>query len=167
MLKTALSALVLALSVTASALAQSTVFLIRHAERADAGPGKAPTMSADPDLSKTGHARAASLATVLKDAGITAIYVTEYRRTQQTAAPLAKALGLTPSTIKSDDASAVMAAIKGTTGNVLVVGHSNTLPAIIKGLGVSSTVTIGDDEFDNLFVVRTGADPALIRLHYR
>jgi len=168
MLRAALYALVLTfLSVSASVSAQSTVFLVRHAERADASPGTKPTAGSDPDLSEAGHARAASLALALKDAGITAIYVTKYKRTHQTAAPLAKASGVTPTIIKGDDAATLVAALKTAKGNVLVVGHSNTVPAVVKELGVSTPITIGDDEFDNLFVVRTGADATLIRLHYR
>ena len=59
-------------------------------------------MAADPDLSEAGRARAASLATALKDAGIVAIFTTEFKRTQQTAEPLAKALGLTVKVVKGD-----------------------------------------------------------------
>jgi hypothetical protein len=50
---------------------------------------------------------------------------------------------------------------------VLVVGHSNTVPDVIKDLGVTTRVTIGEDDFDNLFLVTTGARPSLLRLHYR
>jgi hypothetical protein len=50
---------------------------------------------------------------------------------------------------------------------VLVVGHSNTLPEILKGLGVTEPVTIGEDEFDSLFVVTRGSPPAFVRLRYR
>ena len=75
------------------AAAQHTVFLVRHAERADTTPGAARRWPTDPDLSDAGRARAESLAAALKDAKITAIYTTEFKRTQQTAAPLAKALG--------------------------------------------------------------------------
>lgn len=123
-------------------------------------------MAADPDLSEAGRVRAESLAIVLKDAKITSIYATKYKRTQQTAAPLAKALGLTVS-IAPADAADVVKQLAGAKGNVLVVGHSNTVPDVIKGLGVTAPVMIGDDEFDNLFVVTTGAPPSVVRLHYR
>jgi broad specificity phosphatase PhoE len=102
----------------------------------------------------------------LKDAKITAIYATEYKRTQQTAAPLAKALGLTVNLVAADAAD-VVKQLASAKGNVLVVGHSNTVPDVIKGLGVTAPVTIGDDDFDNLFIVTTGAPPAVLRLHYR
>jgi phosphohistidine phosphatase SixA len=104
---------------------------------------------------------------VLKDAGITAIYVTEYKRTQQTAAPLAAAIRVTPIVIKADDATGLAAAIKATKGNPLVIGHSNTVPAAIKALGVPTDVKIGDDDYDSLFVASTGSAATLVRLHYR
>jgi phosphohistidine phosphatase SixA len=150
----------------ATAAAQSTVFVVRHAERADGGV-TGTMMGNDPDLSEAGRARAESLAAILKDAGITAIYTTEFKRTQQTAAPLAKALGITATAVSSKDTPALLEKIKAAAGNVLVVGHSNSVPDVVKGLGVASPVTIGDAEYDNLFVVRLGDKPAVIRLHFK
>jgi 2,3-bisphosphoglycerate-dependent phosphoglycerate mutase len=158
---------VLALLIAVPAAAQSTVFLVRHAERADTQPGATPAMGADPDLSEAGRARAESLATMLKDAKITAIFATEFKRTQQTAAPLAKALGITVTTVASNSTADLLKKIRASKGNVLVVGHSNSVPDVIKGLGVSTPVTIADDEFDNLFLVSRGATASLVRLHYR
>jgi broad specificity phosphatase PhoE len=135
------------------AFAQSTVFLVRHAERADSGGGAPAVMAADPDLSATGHARAQSLAAMLRDARITTIFVTQYKRTQQTAAPLAKALGVTPTVITSKDLPGLVAKVREATGNVLVVGHSNSVPDLLKQLGVADAPAIADDEYDNLFIV--------------
>lgn len=159
--------LVALLCLTSGAAAQGTIFVVRHAERADAGAGGAPGTSTDPSLSDVGHARAASLATLLKDAGITEIYVTEFRRTQQTAAPLASALGLTPVVVAAKDTGALIVRLKQTAGNVLVVGHSNTVPDIVAGLGVDAPITIDDRDFDNLLLVMPGEPARLIRLHYR
>jgi broad specificity phosphatase PhoE len=153
------------LVLSTSAQAQGTIFLVRHAERADTLPGAKP--STDPSLSDDGRARAASLATVLKDADIRAIFVTEFKRTQETAAPLAQSLKVKPMTATSKDPAALVRQLKNIDGNVLVVGHSNTVPEIIKSLGVSTPVTIGDNDFDNLFVVTPGAPIRFLRLHYR
>ncbi len=68
--------------------AQTSIFIVRHAEKADA--------TKDTDLSEAGRSRADILAKTLRDAGITAIYTSEFKRTQETAAPLAKALGINP-----------------------------------------------------------------------
>ena len=146
------------------AVAQSAVFVVRHAERADAGMAQAA--GADPDLSAVGRARAEALATVLKDARITAIYVTEYKRTRQTVEPLAKMLGLEPIVVSSKDATGLIERIKRTTGNTVVVGHSNTVPAIVKALA-GEDVAVGDSDFDNLFIITGGTPPSVLRLHYR
>lgn len=144
----------------APAGAQSTIFIVRHAEKA-AGGGD------DPDLSEAGRARAESLANVLKDAGISAIYTTELKRTQQTVAPLATSLHLEPAKIPAKDGSALVAKLQGFSGNALVVGHGNTIPDIIKALGIATPVNIADNDYDNLFVVVLDQKPRLIRLHYR
>ena len=160
-------ALLLLLGTAADTYAQGTIFLVRHAERADSGTMSGTTMATDPDLSEAGRARAESLAMMLKDAGIKAIYTTEYQRTRQTAAPLAKALGIEVTVVPSRDMKGLIETLKGVTAPVLVVGHSNTVGETIAALGISEPVKIGDAEYDNLFIVSPGAKPALIRLHYR
>jgi broad specificity phosphatase PhoE len=162
-----LAASSLVLAFAHGAAAQPAVFVVRHAERADAGMAAAKVAGADPDLSALGRDRADSLATVLKDAQIAAIFVTEYRRTQQTAAPLARRAGITPTRLTSKDIPGLVEKIKGATGNVLVVGHSNSVPELIKALGISAVPTIEEEDFDNLFVVVRGPKPMLLRLHYR
>jgi phosphohistidine phosphatase SixA len=153
--------------VAAQAAAQTTVFVVRHAERADAGTSATPMMATDPDLSDVGKARAESLATALKDAGIKAIFTTEYKRTQQTATPLAKALGIEVTTVPARDMPGLIDKIKAASGNVLVVGHSNTVADVVSRLGVTETVKVGDNEYDNLLVVVRSQTPLLVRLHYK
>jgi broad specificity phosphatase PhoE len=161
-----LVSMLMTLALAVPAAAQQTIFVVRHAERADTGAGAAPMMDTDPDLSEKGRARAEALAAVLKDAGITAIYTTQYKRTLQTAEPLAKALGLKPIAIDARDTRALIARLESG-GNALVVGHSNTVGGVIKQLGVTEPVTVGDQDYDNLFVVIRGDKPTFIRLHVR
>lgn len=142
------------------------IFIVRHAERSDSPAGSPAATPADPALSDAGRARAAALAVVLKDAQITAIYATEFKRTQLTALPLARAMGLGISTIPAKDTAALIAKLKGEQGNVLVVTHSNTIPEIIKGLGISTPVEVAESDYDNLFVVLTGHSSHLLHLHY-
>ncbi len=144
-----------------SALAEPTIFLVRHAEKAAAGDTK------DPGLSEAGQARAQSLATVLKDAGITAIYATEFQRTQQTAEPFAKTAGLATVIVPAKDTAGLVTQLKAAKGNVLLVGHSNTLPEILRALGVESPPTIDEADYDNLFVLTLGSPARLLRLHFR
>jgi phosphohistidine phosphatase SixA len=124
------------------------VLLIRHAD-VDGG-------SADPALNAAGAARAQELRHALRDAGIDAIYVTRWQRTQQTATPLAADLGVTPTQI--DAAADVVAAIQARppSSAALVIGHTNTVPDIIAGLGGPTGVTIDATEFDRLFVLMGG-----------
>lgn len=159
------AALLLLLASVGLSAAEPVVILVRHAERADAGAA-AKMMATDPELSAAGHARAETLARLLTKAGITAIYTTEYRRTQQTAAPLARTLKVEPTIVPASESDDLLRAIRAARGAVLLVGHSNTVPELIAGLGVKEAVTIADDEFDGLFVVFRGSEPALLRLRY-
>lgn len=160
-------ALILLLATTATASAQGTIYLVRHAERADSGTMAGTKMATDPDLSDAGRARAESLASMLRDAGIKAIYTTEYKRTRQTAEPLAKAIGTTVTVVPARDMKALVEKLKAADTPVLVVGHSNTVGETIAALGVTEPVKISDADYDNLFVVVPGVKPTLVRLHYR
>jgi broad specificity phosphatase PhoE len=135
---------------------------VRHAERAD--------QSADSPLSPAGVTRAASLATILRDAGITHVFTSELRRTIDTAGPLASALHLTPQKLNGTDVPALAAklAALGAHDRALVVGHSNTVPEILRALHVDTPITLDDSEFDNLFIVVTHINrpPTLLRLKY-
>jgi broad specificity phosphatase PhoE len=152
--------LLLSLLLVSTSFAGPTIFFVRHAEKATTGGD-------DMDISEAGRARAESLATVLKDAEITALHTTEFKRTQQTAAPLAKALHLEPAIISSKDGAALLAKLRSSSGNVLVVGHGNTIPDLLKTLGITTPINIADNDYDNLFVVLMEEKPRLIRLHYR
>jgi broad specificity phosphatase PhoE len=146
-----------------NAFAQPTIFLVRHAERATIS-GRVPS---DTGLSATGKARAKDLAQALADAKITAIYTTEYQRTRETAIPLGESFGIRPEVVAADDLRALIAKLRSARGNVLVIGHSNTLPQIINALGVTTRVTIAESDYDNLFLVVPERERRLIHLHYR
>jgi broad specificity phosphatase PhoE len=140
-------------AVPSHADAQKLVWLVRHAERADGGmPPPGMMTPADPDLSAEGRTRADRLAGLLADAGITRIIVTEYRRTAQTAEPIARRLGLTPERMTAADTAALAARLKTYPDDiVLVVGHSNSTPALIEALG-GPKVSIAETDYTNLFV---------------
>lgn len=146
----------------AFAHAQQMIIFVRHAERADGGAGANAMTSApaDPLLSAAGEARAARLAGMLADSGIKAIFATEFRRVQDTGKPLATKLGLTVQLIPARDTAALVAKLKGSHAKdiVLVIGHSNTLPAAIRALG-GPEVTIRENEYDAMYVLNpaTGA----------
>jgi broad specificity phosphatase PhoE len=149
----------LAWSALPAAGAVPVVFVVRHAEKAASG-GK------DPELSDAGQKRANALAAILKDAGLSGIFTTELKRTQQTAAPMANAAHLTPTIIPADDVAALAAKLRGLHGNALVVGHSSTIPALLTALGIETQVTISDDDYTELWLIVMSDHPQLVRLHY-
>ncbi len=133
--------------------ATTTVIFVRHAE-------KTAEPADDPLLSLAGQQRAVELARQLVDAdvvaGIDAIYATPYRRTVDTAQPLADALGLPITSYDAADTETIMEQIvrKHKGKIVLVVGHSNTLPALIGNMGASKKVPLIDEyEYDNIYIV--------------
>jgi phosphohistidine phosphatase SixA len=149
---------------------QQTIILVRHAEKAtDANEASVP-------LSEAGRARATRLAQMLAAAGVTAIYATETDRARQTAEPLAKAHKLEVRTYSPRDAAGKLSPrilldrLKrdDASGTVLVVGHQNTVPDLIAGLGHSGKIEIGDKDFDDLFVVvpKAVGPPTVIQLKY-
>ena len=156
-----------ALALPSLSLAQ-TVFVVRHAEKIS---------ESDQRLTDAGRERATRLAKMLSAAGIRAIYATDTERAKDTAGPLAERLHLAVTTYDvgagmakgAPDATAFAAQLRRDHPNdaVLVVGHSNTLPAILKALGCQEEVTIAAQQYDDLFVVVPGAPGAtLVRMKY-
>jgi len=139
--------------------AASVVFIVRHAEKASTG-GK------DPDLSVEGQKRADALAHILKDSQVTSVFVTEFKRTQETAAPTARAAQVSPTVIPANDIGALVEKLRALNGNALVVGHGNTIPDLLKALGIATPVRIPEEDYTEIFAVVGGDAPQLLRLHY-
>jgi len=146
----------------------STVILVRHAE-------KAATPANDPGLTPGGVQRAADLAAALSDAHVTAVITTQLERTKATAKPLADAAKVTPEIVpaSSDMAAHVNAVVAAVATRkpgdvVLVVGHSNTIPAIITALGGPRMADLCDAQYSGLFVLqlRPNAPPSFVRGKY-
>ncbi len=142
------------------ATAQEAIYLVRHAERLDD--------TTDPPLSADGTARAARLGRLLRDAGVTAVFATQYRRTVDTAKPLADAIGLPVVQVTAGQHGDLLAKVRaaGPRARVLIVGHSDTVPELLSLLGAPAPGEIAKGEYDNLFVVVPGAPPLVIRLRY-
>jgi phosphohistidine phosphatase SixA len=141
------------------ASAAPVIFIVRHAEKASTGGN-------DPELSVAGQKRADTLARILKDSEIRAIFVTEFKRTQETAAPLARAAHLDPTLVPGNDVPALVAKLRELNGNALVVGHTNTIPDLMKALGITTSINIPDDDYTEILMVSLGDPPQLLRLHY-
>ena len=139
--------------------ASPILFLVRHAEKAMTGGN-------DPELSAVGQERAEALARILKDCKITAIFTTEFKRTQETAAPTAKATQVTPTIIAAKDIAGLVEKLRSLKGNVLVVGHGNTIPDVVKALGIAIPVNIPESDYSEPIVIILSDNPQLLRLHY-
>lgn len=134
-----------------------TVYLVRHAEKQAPAPGAKPDK--DPPLSEAGLRRAAALVQVMANVELAGIFATQFKRTQQTVEPVAKARGLTVEIVGAGETPALAARIRALSGKAaLVAGHSNTVPEVAAALGASDPFAIDDDEFGDLFVLepRTG-----------
>lgn len=146
----------------------TTVYLVRHAEKST----RVPT-DPDPDITNAGKQRAAALATRLGASGVTAIIATQYKRTQETAEPIATALGISPEIIVAgtkDHADSVAAAVlRHRGGKILVIGHTNTIAPIIAALGGPRLPNLCDSQYSELFVMyipASGKKIELTRQHY-
>jgi broad specificity phosphatase PhoE len=133
----------------------TTVILVRHAEKKTDDPN-----NKDPDLSLAGVTRAQEIARMFGASGITAIYATQYKRTQQTVKPLADKLGIAVTQVDAKKSAEVVSQIRSqnTGGLVFVAGHNNTVPEIINGLGGPKLPIIPETEFDNLYVLTITSD---------
>jgi broad specificity phosphatase PhoE len=151
--------------------AQQAIFLVRHAETV------APKGTDARPLSEAGHRRAALLATLLKEAGIKSIFTSDLERTIKTAEPLAQALGIESKPLaqisvqfKPIDVEGFVESLRREYRNdvVLIVGHSNSVPALLKAFGHPVDIKIPETDFGNLFVVTPKADapPTVLRLRF-
>ena len=127
----------------------TTVILVRHAEK------KIEPTNPDPDLAPVGVERAQEIARVFGDAGINAIYATQYKRTQQTVKPLSDRTGVPVTVLDAKDTNGLLKQIqtahRGQT--VFIAGHNNTVPAIVSELSGQTYPVIPDTEYDNLYIV--------------
>jgi broad specificity phosphatase PhoE len=138
------ASLALAMLAPCAALADPTiVYLVRHGEKEATGK--------DPELSGAGRARAQNIATMLGNAGIGSVFSSATMRTRQTALPLATRAGVEVQTYDAAAPKALVEKVKALNGAVLVVGHSNTLPELVRLFGGVAGADIADNEYDRLY----------------
>ncbi len=131
-----------------------TVVIVRHAERANDA------------LTEDGEKRAETLARLLSNTGVSAIFSTNTTRTIETVNNTAGRLGITIQfyTLPQGVADLIKSEYAGKV--VLVVGHSNTVSQTIEALGVSSAPQF-DGKYDNLFIVTIRPDGIALLTHLR
>ncbi|MFB3902515.1 MAG: histidine phosphatase family protein [Acidobacteriota bacterium] len=143
-------------------VAQRAVFLVRHAEKVDD--------TDDAALTQEGLNRAERLAAILKDAGITAVYTTQFQRTRNTAAPLCREAGIQPVVIPQGEEQKVVDAVRTRHKNdvVMVVGHRSTVIKMLKLFGAREPFAIGPGEHSQIFVVVPNGNgaPTALQLRY-
>jgi len=148
------------------------IVVLRHAEKGSDDP-------LDPSLSEPGVLRALALQRLLAASGVTHVFATEYQRTQQTVAPLAKAAGVHPQVVPARDPRALLSALADLPRNSLavVVGHSNTVPGLVAALAPAAPLVqkgpealeLGEDDYDRLYVITQWAPEkgaAVVELRY-
>lgn len=112
-----------------------------------------PEGERDPDLTPQGQRRAALLANWFGRERPAAIYVSDYRRTRQTAAPLAARLGLTPIVYDPADTAGLVARVRAGPLPALIIGHSNTVPDVIAALGGTRPAPLVHADFGDIWVI--------------
>lgn len=126
--------------------ADGTFYLVRHAEKQNDG-------SKDPHLSKQGRKRAEYLAQQLSFANISKIYSTDYHRTLETAKPLSDALGVSVELYNPSNLEQFAETLKAETGQIMIVGHSNTTPPLTALLSGTAVEAMNENEYENLYQI--------------
>lgn len=130
---------------------ETIIYIVRHAEKDTSDP-----KNNNPELSGEGKVRAMALKKFLKKEKISAVFSTNYKRTMQTAAPIAQHNGIPVKTYEAKDPDALVKLVKSdfTDKEILVVGHSNTILEMVKAFGLQTPVDkLNDDDYDLVFIV--------------
>ena len=152
--------LILLMATSSQAIAQDAVYLIRHGEKELSGD--------DPALTPEGRQRAADWAEMLRKVGVDVVLTSDALRTRETGGIIAAELDLEASALPTNDITGLVDALEfdHEDETVLVIGHAETIPRILEALGVLDSITIDQNEFDNLFIVQRPSleEPLFFRL---
>ena len=132
----------------------STFYVMRHLDT--------PEGVSDPDLTENGQRRAALLADQFTDEPPVTIFVSNTKRAQQTAAPLAEKLGITPRLYDPADTPGLIAEVMKEPAPVLIVGHSNTVPGIVAALSGQRPGPLAHEDFGDIWRI-SGKDRAVTK----
>lgn len=141
-----------------------TIILVRHAEKM-----LVPPENKDPDISVEGETRAKEIARMFGGSGITAIFATQFKRTQQTVKPLAERLRVPVTVVEAKKTSDLVSQIRarGAGETIFIAGHNNTVPEIIAALGGPSFPIIPETDFDNLYFLTIQGDGVTKLVHLK
>lgn len=139
---------------TAAPQPEPAYYVMRHLQK---GTGD------DPGLTEQGRSCAARVAEELSGSGIRAIFASRTRRAQETAAPAASRLGVVPAAYDPRDTPGLVAQVRAQPGSVLVVGHSNTVPNIVEGLGGARPADLSEDRYGEIWRVARPSGAVTVR----
>ncbi len=155
---TAVSVAAMALTPQVAATQGSVIVLVRHAEKASSG--------GDPELAPEGRRRAEALARMLRDMDLDAVYTTDFLRTRETARPVAESQGLPLTLYDPEKLDELAEELLAGGRRVLVVGHGNTTPELLRALGGDPGGPIREDEYDRLYLFAGGSEPATALIRF-
>jgi broad specificity phosphatase PhoE len=115
-----------------------------------------PAGERDPDLTEQGRKGAQAALAWFKGKPLAAIYVSDFKRTRQTAGPLAAERGIALTLYDPRDTPALIARVKAEKGPVLIVGHSNTVPDIVQQLGGERPADLTHPDFGDVWAIAGG-----------
>jgi phosphohistidine phosphatase SixA len=130
---------------------ETVIYIVRHAEK-----DTSDTKNNDPDLNAEGKERARALNEFLKKEKIAAVFSTNYKRTMQTAAPVAQRNGVPVKTYdpKDPQGTAKLIRLEYSNRKTLITGHSNTVLELVKAFGLTPPVEeLKDDDYDLIFKI--------------
>lgn len=142
-------------------LETSTYYFIRHAEK-----DRQDSTETDPHLNETGKNRALRWSNLFKNTKFDAVYSTDYNRTRETASPTAENndLEITIYDPTGIDVNKFKASTRGK--NILVVGHSNTIPQFVnKMIGKNKYKDIDDNNNANFYMVTIVNDDIIDKVY--
>jgi phosphohistidine phosphatase SixA len=149
-----IAAAALAACATAAQQPEPAFYVMRHLQK---GTGE------DPGLTEQGRSCAARVAEELAGSGIRAIFASRTKRAQETAAPTASRLGVAPAPYDPRDTPGLIAQVRAQPGSVLVVGHSNTVPDIVQGLGGARPGDLTEDRYGEVWRVARPSGEVTVR----
>lgn len=136
-----------------------TLYLVRHAEKELSADNPK-----DPPLTPCGAQRAESLAVFLSSVELDAVYSTDYLRTRKTAAPVAGDKKIEIQIYDSKHAEDFAKLLKNRKQDALIVGHSNSTPALAGLLLGQELESIDESVYDRIYQVIIYNDKARLEL---
>lgn len=134
-------------------------FVLRHAEAAGS--------QQDPSLSADGRERADRVGRMLRSVAPQRVMHSVTNRARETAQRIARAAGVGTGSYDMFDPEPAMSRIVKAGGVWVVVGHSNTVPDLVKRLGGDARIDVlPESAYDRIYlVIRVGEGSMTIPLH--